>query len=116
MKMYPGRGGPSKSLKKPQYQENSTEVRVANPATLFRAFCSSKAPISISIVNFKNTQFVNILLDKKFYSKIELASNNLGIKPDKIIGNALLTALKVLSAYGYTVDEPKEEKAEHIIV
>ena len=115
MKMFPGRGGPSKNHKKAQYQKVSAKFGVANPATLFRVFSHRTTSPILSVVNYKNTKFVNILLDKTIYSKIETASNNLGIEPEKIIGNALLSALKALTAYGNVNDDPKEAKPTLII-
>jgi hypothetical protein len=50
----------------------------------------------LTIKNYTNTKFVNIVLEKRFYMKVEKIAEKLGTKPDIIINNTLLLTLKKL--------------------
>lgn len=113
LKMYPGRGGPSKTSAFTKCKNESNFCKVAAPATLLSDLCSNSGENIVTVMNYANTRFVNVLLDKKTYSRIERAARNLGIKPESVIGNALLSALRGLAAYGYAKEY---EKSGQILV
>lgn len=50
----------------------------------------------LTIRNYANTGFVNIVLEKRFYMRVEKIAEKLGTKPDIIINNTLLLTLKKL--------------------
>jgi len=50
----------------------------------------------LAIKNYANTKFVNIVLEKRFYMKVEKIAEKLGTKPEIIINNALLLTMKKL--------------------
>ena len=45
---------------------------------------------------YANTHFVNVIVEKPFYTKLEKAAKKLGTTPDVLINNALLLILKKL--------------------
>ena len=45
---------------------------------------------------YANTHFVNVMVEKPFYAKLEKAAEKLGTTPDVLINNALLLTLKKL--------------------
>jgi len=50
----------------------------------------------LTIRNYVNTGVVNVVLEKRFYMRIEKLAEKLGTKPDTIISNTLLLTLKKL--------------------
>jgi hypothetical protein len=50
----------------------------------------------LTIKNYTTTKFVNIVLEKWFYTKVEKIAEKLGTKPEIIINNTLLLTLKKL--------------------
>ena len=51
---------------------------------------------AITIKTYKNTNFVNIMLQKKFYKQLEKTAKRLETTPDKLIYNAILLIIKRL--------------------
>jgi hypothetical protein len=49
--------------------------------------------------NYTNTKFVNIVLQKRFFTKIETIAKKLSTKPEIIINNMLLLRLKKVGRY-----------------
>jgi len=52
----------------------------------------------LTIKNYTNTEFVNTVLEKRFYMKVEKIAEELGTKPDIIINNMLLLTMKKLES------------------
>ena len=96
-KARPGLGGPSKALKFDKSKEKAHKSKVAHYATLKNELSLSDPQQKIlTIRNYANTKFVNIVLEKRFYMKVEKIAEKLGTKPDIIINNTLLLTLKKL--------------------
>jgi hypothetical protein len=94
LKERPGVGGPSRRF-------NLTKVRedpVAQRATSQIEFLLSK-PVErvLTVKKYSNVDFVQIMLDKRFYTNIEKLAENLGAPPDVIINNVLVWAVKRLT-------------------
>lgn len=51
---------------------------------------------AVMIKVYTNTNFVNVMLEKKFYKQLEEKAKKLGTTPDVLIYNALLLTLKKL--------------------
>ena len=97
LKARPGLGGPSKALKFDKSKEKTRKSKVAHYATLRNELSLSDPQQKIlTIKNYANTKFVNIVLEKRFYMKVEKIAEKLGTKPDIIINNTLLLTLKKL--------------------
>jgi hypothetical protein len=97
LKARPGLGGSSKALGFDKSKEKTQKSKVAHYATL-RDELSLVNPQRkiLSVKNYTNTKFVNIILEKRFYTKVEKIAEILGTKPDIIINNTLLLTLKKL--------------------
>ena len=50
----------------------------------------------MAVQKYGNTDFVNVLLEKSFLTRLERIAEKLGTTPDIIISNALLLTLKML--------------------
>jgi hypothetical protein len=96
-KARPGLGGPSKAIQFDKRQEKTQKSKVARYATLKDelSFANPQQKI-LTITNYANTKFVNIVLEKRFYTKVERIAEKLGTTPDVIINNTLLLTLKKL--------------------
>jgi hypothetical protein len=96
-KARPGLGGPSKALSFYKGKEKPPKSKVARLATGDAELLFSDPQQKIlTIKNYANTKFVNIVLEKRFYTKVEKIAEKLGTKPDIIINNTLLLTLKKL--------------------
>ena len=96
-KARPGFGGPSKALSFDKHKEKTQKSKVALYATLDNEFSFSDPQQKIlTIKNYANTKFVNIVLEKRFYMKFQNIAEKLGTKPDVIINNVLLLTLRRL--------------------
>jgi predicted DNA-binding ribbon-helix-helix protein len=51
----------------------------------------------VAIKAYGNTNFVNIMLERKFYKQLEETAKKLETTPDKLIYNAIRLILKSLS-------------------
>jgi len=56
----------------------------------------------LTVKNYANTGFVNIILEKRFYMKVEKIAEEFGSKPDVIISNMLLLTMKKLESTIHT--------------
>lgn len=45
---------------------------------------------------YANTHFVNVMVEKPFYTRLEKTAEKLGTTPDVLVSNALLLTLKKL--------------------
>ena len=108
LKERPGLGGPSRSLELYKNKLNLYKSKVALPATASAAFLSLKPERQVLMIkDYTNTNFVHIMLERKFYTKIENVAENLGTPPDTIINNVFLSLLKTLEdAAGPTLKSP----------
>ena len=52
---------------------------------------------AVAIKAYGNTNFVNIMLERKFYKQLEETAKKLETTPDKLIYNAIRLILKSLS-------------------
>jgi hypothetical protein len=96
-KARPGLGGPSKVLSLYKGKEKTQKSKDVRYATLHDEFSLSNPQQKIlSVKNYANTKFVNIVLEKQFYLKVEKIAEKLGTKPDILINNTLLLTLKKL--------------------
>ena len=50
----------------------------------------------LTVRKYANTYFVNVMVEKPFYTKLEKVAKNLETTPDVLINNALLLILKRL--------------------
>jgi hypothetical protein len=97
LKERPGLGGPSRSLDIYKSNENLYKSKVAFPATATAAFLLLKPERKVlTIKEYTNTSFVHIMLEKKFYAKIEKVAEDLGTTPDTTINNVFLWLIKTL--------------------
>ena len=89
-KAEPEKGKRSKPL-------NLTNVKVARRATeeeeLLRAPPEKQV---LTVKKYANAHFVNVMVEKPFYTRLEKAAEKLGTTPDVLINNALLLILKRL--------------------
>jgi ParB-like chromosome segregation protein Spo0J len=94
-----GLGGPSKALKFDKSKEKTQKSKVARHATVEDELLFSDPQEKIlTIKNYANTGFVNIILEKRFYMKVEKIAEEFGTKPDTIINNMLLLTMKKLES------------------
>lgn len=89
----PGVGGPPKRLKLVRIGENSVAQRATAPIEFLT---SKSAERVLTVKKYANVNFVQVMLDKRFYANIERVAENLGLTPDIIINNILVWAVKRL--------------------
>lgn len=76
---------------------NLTNVKVARRATEEEELLRTPPEKEIlTVKKYANTHFVNVIVEKPFYTKLEKAAEKLGATPDVLINNALLLILKRL--------------------
>jgi hypothetical protein len=98
-KARPGLGGPSKALSLYKSKEKTQKSKGSRYAILENELLLSNPQQKIlTIKNYTNTKFVNIVLEKRFYTKVEKIAEKLGTKPDIIISNMLLLTMKKLES------------------
>jgi len=98
-KARPGLGGPSKALSLYKSEGQTQKGKGSRYVTLEdKLFLSAPQQKILTIKNYANTGFVNIVLEKRFYMKVEKIAEKLGTKPDIVINNTLLLTLKKLEA------------------
>jgi len=97
LKERPGLGGPSKALKLDKRKEKTQKSKVAHLATEeYKLLLSDPQQKILTVKNYANTKFVNIVLEKPFYMRVEKIAEKLSTTPDTIINNALSLTLKKL--------------------
>jgi predicted HTH domain antitoxin len=107
-KARPGLGGPSKSVdayeSKPRYMGNlckskaiSQKSKVARLATQeFEQMLSEPRERILKLRNYNNTNFVNLVMERKFYDRLERTAEKLGIELEAIISNMFFLTLNRL--------------------
>jgi hypothetical protein len=96
-KARPGLGGPSKALSFDKHKEKTPKSKVASLATGdVKLLFSDPQQKILTAKNYANTKFVNVVLEKRFYMRVEKTAEKLGTEPDLIINNMLLLTLKKL--------------------
>ena len=89
-KAEPEKGKRSKPL-------NLTNVKVARRATEEEELLRTPPEKQIlTVKKYANTHFVNVMVEKPFYTRLEKAAEKLGTTPDVLINNALLLIMKKL--------------------
>lgn len=125
MKARPGSGGPSIShnlhLNQSSNSEEFSEKSVARHATDLEKSASlllSRRPQKrvAEVKRFSNTGFVQILIDKEFYSNFETLSRNLGISSITLINNAFFFVVKELEELSRKGFKPFPQIVENGIV
>jgi ParB-like chromosome segregation protein Spo0J len=96
LKERPGLGGPSKALYLDKGKEKRQKSKVARIATEEYKLLLDRQDKILTVKSYANTRFVNIVLEKRFYTRVEKIAEKLGATPDAIINNALLVTLKKL--------------------
>lgn len=93
----PGVGGPSKRLHLTKIEENISECKVAHRATLqIEVLLSEPVEKVLTVKKYANVNFVQVMLEKRFYANVERIAENLGTTPDVIINNVLVSAVRKL--------------------
>lgn len=87
----PGIGGPSRTWKFYNYQENIDKSKVAWFATI--GSTHEKKDV-VLIKNYINSDFVAILLSKHLYVKYEETAKNLKVPIESLISEVLITGLR----------------------
>jgi hypothetical protein len=87
LKVRPGFGGPKS-------QKSIYQDKIADHAAVEDKLFSVPLEKVASLLSYSNTNFATILVEKRFYLKLEEAAHKLGISVDVIINNALLLALQ----------------------
>ena len=65
-----------------------------------------------TITRYATTKFVNIILEKRFYMRVEKIAEELGSKPDIIINNILLLTMKKLESITNTLARAAPQEAQ----
>ena len=92
-KKRPGCGGPRRLYK---CKENLILGNVARRATLdFDTLLSTPKTRVLKIIEYVNTPFIHILIDKQFYEELKGISKALGVGADVFINNLLIWTLKL---------------------
>jgi hypothetical protein len=108
LKCRPGFGGPSKWFGIDKRKGNCDKSKVARLSTSkneLQLLCDP-AEKFVSIRSYSNASFVSLLLEKRFYDRLEKVSSNFGVLAETIINNAMVLALKELESVA-RYEEPK---------
>jgi hypothetical protein len=93
----PGVGGPSPIFNLTNVKEKLYEGKVARPATLqLDISLAEPAERVLTVKKYANTDFVNLVLQRRFYANVEKLAENLGTAPDVIINNVLVSTVRKL--------------------
>jgi predicted DNA-binding ribbon-helix-helix protein len=93
----PGVGGPPKRFTLTKVEENISECKVAHRATLqIEVLLSEPVERVLTVKKYANVNFVQVMLEKRFYANVERIAENLGTTPDVIINNVLVLAIRKL--------------------
>jgi ParB-like chromosome segregation protein Spo0J len=97
LKERPGLGGPSKALELDKGKEKRQKSKVAHVAIEeYKLLLSDPQERILTLKNYTNTKFVNIVLERPFYTRVEKIAEKLSTTPDTIINNALSLTMKKL--------------------
>jgi hypothetical protein len=90
LKERPGLGDPSRVLELDLGKIKVDKSKVAHHATIdFERLVSDLPKKVICIRNYRNTNFVSLILERRFYEKFEKIASSLGVAPETILNNAL---------------------------
>jgi hypothetical protein len=93
LKERPGIGGPKCSSKSFE-RASPIGIGVARYATAIHGVITSGCPKVLEVKDYANTDFVHIVMDRKYYSKIERLASQIGTTPDVMINGALTSLLR----------------------
>ena len=89
LKTRPGLGGPKRyNLEKGLYKSKVASLSTPDFEFIYKPMTESIA----TVMNFSNTKFANIMIDKVFYTKLNDLANRIGADITTIINNVLLLA------------------------
>lgn len=88
LKLRPGLGGPKS-------RRNIYESKVARCATEDQLLIEPPERVA-NLANYSNTNFTTLIVEKKFYLKLNHVAEDLGTSIDTVINNALLLTLQKL--------------------
>lgn len=98
-KQRPGLGGPTRRSWVDKGEVGFDKSKVAGHATGSNGLLlSSPVKKFVSIRDYRNADFVNILLERDFYDKLIVSSTALGVSAESVINNAIILALKELES------------------
>lgn len=100
-----GAGGPSRSLffyktkvcdvsdiyKSKEYAHESKVECFATPE--YEQLLSEPKQRILKVRNYGNTDFVNLVMERRFYARLDESARKLGVEPEAIISNVFLLAL-----------------------
>ena len=103
-----GVGGPSKSLSFYESKGNDvaniykskTETQKSKVALFatqeYEQLLSEPKERIFKVKSYNNTDFVNLIIERRFYTRLEESAERLGIEPEAIISNMFFLALRKL--------------------
>lgn len=93
-KQRPGIGGPSSAFDLVNVKKRICKGKVARLATLqLDILLAEPAKRVLTVKKYANTDFVNVVMQRRFYANFEKLAENLGTTPDVIINNVLVLTL-----------------------
>ena len=93
----PGVGGPSPVFDLTNVKEKLYEGKAACRATLqLEVLLAEPAERVLTVKKHANTDFVNVVLQRRFYANVEKLAENFGTTPDVIINNMLVSTVREL--------------------
>ena len=107
-KARPGAGGPSKALSfcesKGNDASNVYESKSETQKRKVACFATQEdeqlllepKERILKVKNCNNTDFVNLIIERRFYTRLEESAEKLGIEPEAIISNIFFLALRKL--------------------
>lgn len=98
LKERPGIGGPSPTFNFERVKEKMCEDKVARHATLQLNFLLVEPNEKVlTVKKYANVDFVQVILEGRFYANIEKLADKLGTTPEVILNNLLVSAVKKLT-------------------
>ena len=102
-KTRPGLGGPVPMLNLYKSNENIYKSKVATYATFQIAISRLNTDERIlSVKNYSNTNFVHIIIESRYYAKIEEIAEKLNTSPETLINSVLLSVVKTCGARNFS--------------
>ncbi|MEM3551406.1 MAG: ParB/RepB/Spo0J family partition protein [Candidatus Bathyarchaeia archaeon] len=102
LKERPGVGGPSRASDLPNVKKvlyNGKVARLATESFQLEFFAAEPADRILTVKKYANTDFVQVMLEKRFYEDVERLAENLGATAEIILNNVLVWALKKLAEF-----------------
>ncbi|MGB9959395.1 MAG: hypothetical protein ACPLKQ_02600 [Candidatus Bathyarchaeales archaeon] len=99
LKERPGVGGPSRATDSPNIKRIFYKGKVARLATesfQLEVFMVEHAERVLTVKKYANTDFVQVMMDKRFYEDVERLAEKVGVTPEIILNNVLVWAVKKL--------------------